>query len=320
MNDLEKLQNIRINYAFNKISDYRIDQELCAFVGLSLFGNILDDCSLFGAMFLCGCAIVKDLISIKKQTDFLISKLYIYDGNEISEKYKLLKEKYDIYLKKLALCFEELDLKDPLDIGLYFSRMLHNGELSITCNYKYKHTKMDKDTKNHGTLGARVISGYGVCRNLSALLNDLYKELGYNTYFLLVKFRKIGLLPRHAVVLIKDKSGNFIIDPTESAIGIIDDSYLSSKKIIRYNGCEINKKFYLYGYIEDYHLNKITKDFFDDSPNNREFDNIFVENKNSDIIEQDFNLKFRENNLELMQEISDMEQVINLPKVKKKIR
>ena len=111
MNDLEKLQNIRINYAFNKISDYRIDQELCAFVGLSLFGNILDDCSLFGAMFLCGCAIVKDLISIKTQTDILISKLYIYDGSEIPEKYKQLKEKYDIYLKKLAQYFKELDLK-----------------------------------------------------------------------------------------------------------------------------------------------------------------------------------------------------------------
>ena len=196
--------------------------------------------------------------------------------------------------------------------------MLHNGELSITQNYKYEHIKTDKDTKNHGTLGARVISGYGVCRNLSALLNDLYQKLGYNTYFLLVKFRRTGVLPRHAVVLIKDKSGNFIIDPTASAIAIIDDSYLLSKKIIEYNGHEINKKLYLYGYIEDYHINKITKDFFDDSPNNRVFDNVDVENKNSYINDYDLKIRFKEDNVELMHEISDMEQALTLPKVKQK--
>ena len=63
MNNIEKIQNIRIKYIAKRLFDYRIDQELCAFIGLSNFGNILNDNAYLGGMALCAVAIINDIIS-----------------------------------------------------------------------------------------------------------------------------------------------------------------------------------------------------------------------------------------------------------------
>ena len=331
MNDIEKIKNIRIKYIARRLFDYRIDQKLCAFIGLSNFGNILNDNTLLGGMALCGIAIINDIIRVKKESDLLLSEIWYYDNSKYGKKYHKLREKYNLYIKRLSLYFKELNLDDPLDIGLYFSSMLHSGDLSVTKNFKYKLIKNDRDYKYSGILGSRILSGYGVCRNMSALLTDLYKELGYDAYDLYVNFKSSGINSKHAVVLVKDKRGNFIIDPTWRTVAPIDDKRLKSKVIMKYNGKKIRKQYYMCCYEDDGCLNIIGDNFFKDGNSNREFDINDLNERNKHIHSEfmktrfydpdnDLKRKFKDDNLDLMQEISELEQSLTLPKTKKKVK
>ena len=333
MNNIEKIQNIRIKYIAKRLFDYRIDQELCAFIGLSNFGNILNDNVYLGGMALCAVAIINDIIHIKKESDLLVCELWNYEDSKYGKKYYELREKYYLYIRRLALYFKRLNLEDPLDIGLYFSNMLHSGDLSITNNFKYKLIKKDKDCKYPGILGSRIISGYGVCRNMSALLTDLYKELGYDAYDLHVNYKSSVINPKHAVVLVKDVRGNFIIDPTWRTVASIDDKLLKSKVVMKYNGEKLRKrKQYYIAYYEDKgYINIIGDNFFKDGNPNREFDINDLNERNKHIHREfmktrfydpdsDLTHKFKDDNLDLMKEISELEQSLTLPKVKKKTK
>ena len=117
------------------------------------------------------------------------------------EDYLRLKEKYDIYVDKLAKHIESKNITDPLDIGFYFCRLLYSGNLSPYNDLTYCSFDDDEDNYYQVILGARVISGYGVCRNIASVLTDVYKKMGIDVTYLVVKTKMIDK-DGHAVFLL----------------------------------------------------------------------------------------------------------------------
>ena len=286
---------------------------------------------LASSLALFQAASITDMLSIRKDIDEYKSYL-LYLENMQDKDYLKLKKKYDTYVKRLASHIKDKNFTDPLDIGLYFDAMLYSSNLSIGNDFKYYRIKRDNDGYYPGILGARIVSGYGVCRNMSAFLVDLYKELGYDAVDVHVNTKKVEL-GGHAACLVKSDAGSFIIDPTWRTVAEIDYSSKKSKEIISYYDNNVyNQKYILKGYndnnycyyaIDPYFINKYSK--------SRIFDKDYV-NERYKLVANTFNItrfydefgkaeaSFYENNKDLMQEISEIEQSLTLPKIKKKVK
>ena len=302
------------NYAVISAISFDIKQKFIA-SGLALFQ----------------AASIVDMISFKKDIEEYKSYL-LYLDNKQDKDYLKLKEKYDIYVKRLASFIKNKNFTDPLDIGLYFDAMLYSSNLSITSDFQYCSIKKDHDGYYPGILGARIISGYGVCRNMSALLTDLYKELGYDAVDIHVNTKKLELVG-HAVCLVKSDDGSFIIDPTWRTVAEVDYGTKKSKEIISYyDDNTYTEKYIIKGYNDsNYCYHAIHLNFIDKYSKSRIFNKEYVKGHYK-LVANSFNktrfydehgnsiLGFHEVNNDLMQEISYMEQSLTLPKIKKKIK
>lgn len=99
-----------------------------------------------------------------------------------TEDYKQIKILYNNVVSNLANFLKEQNITDPAEIFVAYQFMFRNGYISYNHNFNYDYDM--KDLRKLG--GADVIRGTGVCRSISAFLTDLYKEMGYDSFNLLV--------------------------------------------------------------------------------------------------------------------------------------
>lgn len=331
-------QEIKYKYAkyyLTKMEEKYIDKGIESLVTLGTFATALESPILLGGVTLTGIATFIDLLSLRDLN--MQYNSYLNHLSNIQDKdYLRIKEKYDIYVDKIAKHIESKNITDPLDVGFYFCRLLHSGKLSLNNEFKYCKVKGDEDNYYQGILGARIISGYGVCRNMASILTDVYKKMGIDATYLIVKTKIIDK-ETHAVCLIKSNDGAYIFDPTWQTIGIIDDDMKESKEIIRFREDRVQGgKYRIVGFNDDnYCYHSIIKDMFKDKikakPLTKEYiceryelfstryfpARFYDENAE---FEQEYEPSFVESNKELMKEISEMEQSLTLPKIKKKTR
>ena len=323
------------DYYLTIVNEKYLDKVFESMVTFEAFATILESPILLGGAALSGIAIFINLLSLRNECAQYCSYLE-YLNNMQDEDYLRLKEKYDIYVDKLAKHIERKNIIDSLDIGFYFCRLLYSGNLSLNNDFKYCKVKDDEDNYYQGILGARVISGYGVCRNMASVLTDVYKKMGIDATYLAVKTKMLDK-DGHAVCLVKSNDGAFIFDPTWRTIGIIDDNMKESKEIIRFSEDRVHSgKYRFIGFNDNnYCYHSITKDMFKDKLKSRHLTKEYIceryklfsrnyfparfydENEDS---EQDYEQSFAESNKDLMQEISEMEQSLTLPKIKKKTK
>ncbi len=144
------------------------------------------------------------------------------------------KESYENMILKIAEFLKYVGCNDTIGIGLMFKELLDSGLLSINGNFSYH--KFDRDEDIFPELwGARVSTGSGVCRHISSCLVDVYKELGVVASYMSVKgcngdaksILADFILPRrptHAVVMVGDNYGKYLIDPTWNTVAQIHEN------------------------------------------------------------------------------------------------
>ncbi len=141
------------------------------------------------------------------------------------------KKSYENYISKIGDFMIDLGVKDTLDIGMLYMEMLYGGYISVPGQFQYHKFKTDYDMCSP-LMGARVTSGGAVCRHIASNLIDIYRYLGYSALYLgvngtdgslinMVKDRVLPVRSDHAVVLVGDRYGKYIIDPTWETIAEI---------------------------------------------------------------------------------------------------
>ena len=81
---------------------------------------------------------------------------------------------YQAYLEEVKKLFVKYGLQNPLTVSDYFEDMLWKGYFSIQRTFQYK--KMEFQHYPISLLGARVMSGLALCRNISALYDDFSQK------------------------------------------------------------------------------------------------------------------------------------------------
>lgn len=166
------------------------------------------------------------LDAIRKSIKFGIN--YKSELLKNTDEYERCLYSYKEYISKVAKLIKSMDIDSSLDVAMIYMDLLYNGDLSLNGNFEYHKYSKDYDYCQD-LWGARVVSGYGVCRHIASSLVDVYKELGYTACYLSVracenKFKsiissKINPQPaNHAVVVVYGNKGKYIVDPTKRAI------------------------------------------------------------------------------------------------------
>lgn len=147
---------------------------------------------------------------------------------EHTPEYQECKRNYNIFVAKIGDFIHSLGITDSLDVGMIYMEMLYNGFLSAPGSFKYHKFNMDYDMCTP-LMGARVTSGGAVCRHIASNLRDVYRYLGFPSIYLAVTGTHNTLkdsiidkilphVPNHAVVLVGENYGKYIIDPTWKTI------------------------------------------------------------------------------------------------------
>ena len=98
--------------------------------------------------------------------------------------YKELLKEYKEIILRLSDLFDKNKISSLVDIQSSFVFMQKNGYLSGNHIWKYKSLRNYIYLKN---MGLPVFGGYGVCRDLSYMLNYLLKNMNFDTIPLLIK-------------------------------------------------------------------------------------------------------------------------------------
>lgn len=199
----------------------------------------------------------KELIEYMRQIDWVLfpyvinipTTLYC---DRLTDEYKELNNLEKEILSRTIYFMDEFNVNDPIGMYAMYVYMYRHGYLSVDKEFVYD-TRM-KDIANIG--GIDVIRGKGVCRSISSLLTDLYREKGFTSSSIGVnannaishieklcdkkleqptrektkKFVKVvsastKILPvnNHLITTVTDGNKNFIFDPT-------NDGYLVKGK------------------------------------------------------------------------------------------
>lgn len=190
--------------------------------------------------------IIEEIIKNIYFTDVITS----FRTEKITEEYKEIKQLYKCVIDETSKLFNDLGLKDPVEIFTAYVYMYRNGYLSHNKKFIY-----NTDMKDFSYLhGVDVIRGSGVCRSISSMLTDIYNNLNYNSHNLSVRtnsnslndiedvsdtellctkkstyfvklvsiFTSIAPFPNHLITSVEYNGKNYVFDPT-------NDIYLYKK-------------------------------------------------------------------------------------------
>ena len=186
-------------------------------------------------------------VNLKREMHKMMSVLGEVYENSIE--LNSLKESYMEFIHKICYFFKKLDISNPIVIFGVYSYLLKNGYLSF--QHKFVYRKNIEDC--YPLFGTNVIEGEGVCRHISAMLTDIYNEMGFVSYNLSSIFDRS--IPRlltqelnvindmvpsasftsrflsylivyppynHLVTLVNSENGSLIIDATNDGIFFVN--------------------------------------------------------------------------------------------------
>ena len=194
-----------------------------------------------------------------------------------------IKNIYNDIIKNYNNLNKELDVIEPLQVATMFHYTLHCGYLSIDKNFKYN-LNSNQTINNPHLLGSSIITGNGVCRHINSMLNDIYNDLGIESYLLIVEVNESSLLTlkkiigNHAITIAKyddkiypvdatsrNELGLYALSKKNNFVSLLDENcYLTPK--IAGNFCFHNLKELLgiqkMFYLEDFNLLKSYPNMF----------------------------------------------------------
>ena len=303
---MEDKKNLN-NYIKHLIIKYKINEGYMESINLALAGSVLDETIIsLAALINTGVVAIDILKLIKEEIIYFFNNHYDQD---ISKKSLELKVLYNKYIKELSKYLKGKNVENPISIGIYFTNMLWDGNLSYTDKFAFKNSDPGI---NLNLLGVEVIKGEAVCRHIASLLVDIYKYLGYESELLLVKqynenieakVRTLLTPINHAVTLVKVDGKNIIIDPTNKCIGLINKDKNKASKVIDMEGNIKNMNYKFSATIEDGIASDIKDDYFIQESDNLVVDEIDIENLS---IASDNDEQFKEKNKQLMKQIYEI--------------
>ncbi len=122
---------------------------------------------------------------------FFLPVVYFFESNKrTNEKLsnEIVKKDEDIksinaisdeIIDNIVKLADTLEVKNPVDVYYFFCEMLNKGYLSYDLNNC--HFIRFSYYKDFEMISALTLNGHGVCRHISAFLNELYKRLGYES-------------------------------------------------------------------------------------------------------------------------------------------
>ena len=96
--------------------------------------------------------------------------------------YQTIKTLYNELINNEVELFKSLELNDPVSAFAGYVNMYRGGYLSSDKDFTYD--KNSKDFK--GLQGVDVVRGQGVCRHIATMLDDIYREMGFDSTTLVV--------------------------------------------------------------------------------------------------------------------------------------
>ncbi len=103
-----------------------------------------------------------------------------------------IREIYSEVVADYAKMIKSLELKDPVEISAFFERTYRDGYLSRDKSFSFG----DSNARDIPSIfGSNVMTGEGVCRHISYLLDDVYRDMGIDSNLLLLHMRKRILVP-----------------------------------------------------------------------------------------------------------------------------
>ena len=180
------------------------------------------------------------ILCIYNIIDGNLTSLYTEICKEIRDtiEYDRTQNLYNEFLIQLVKFLKLLDINDSLDYILYIKKLIDSGIVSCNGVLEYNDNIFDSKTVPE-LMGARVVSGIGVCRHTSAFINDLLLRLNFCSTVLGVEiFTKDPRLYKykifkefdHAVVGIIDSDGKYIYDYTNDFYGVSSFKYYNTDK------------------------------------------------------------------------------------------
>lgn len=227
---------------------------------------------------------------------------------------------YNEIIKNYAHLNYDLGFENPIEIYTLFHKLMHRGYLSFGYNFEYNTTET---LNNKNILGVDVINGKGVCRHISAMLQDIFDELKINNEILPIYLyednssNKFHLSGNHVINLASQNNRVYFLDPTNGYIWIrISGTSLLTFKNTEFEVAKISNWIDILDYNNDSLevLKNIKKMLLMDAKLKRQDDKIIstvnkIFRNNKDIFE-----KFKEVNKPLYNEIAN-----NIAKIKTKI-
>ncbi len=138
----------------------------------------------------------------------------------LTSEYKELKFMYEAIIQNTSDFYDEVGFTDPVSIFAVYVYMYRKGYFSHEKNFLYS-----SDMKDFSKLsGLDVIRGRGVCRSISSMLTDIYREMGMSSYNLVVKASREGLraLKKHGDLNLEtEKSGEKLANFVEKLTKIV---------------------------------------------------------------------------------------------------
>ena len=126
------------NYIKHLIIKYKINEGYMESINLALAGAALDETIIsLAALINTGIVAIDILKVIKEEIIYFFNNHYDQD---ISKKSLELKVLYNKYIKELSKYLKEKNVENPISIGIYFSNMLWDGNLSYTDKFAFKNS------------------------------------------------------------------------------------------------------------------------------------------------------------------------------------
>lgn len=143
------------------------------------------------------------------------------EDNNNRKKYIDLLSDYKNIINKASILFKELKLNNSLEFSILYTYLLYCGYFSQNMDFKFK----DEGRKMiPGLYSYDIMTGIGVCLNISDMLKDLLNNSGFKSSIMAnyeyknnpIEWLKLSKENRwnHAFNLIKENEKLYIYDPT----------------------------------------------------------------------------------------------------------
>ncbi len=188
---------------------------------------------------------------------------------------------YNTFLNNYVRLNNKLELDNPIMTFELFYMLLENGNLSINKEYEYSMDKDDlydlmiKSFNKRNMLGVDIFKGTGCCRHTSAMLRDIFSNMGLEAAQIIVKVEddnegqlevtsptsykgKLGreiiekillkikeidanLFGNHAITFVLKDGQEYFLDPTSGIIPERKDEHICRLETFFYSGWILKK-------------------------------------------------------------------------------